>query len=299
MLLDISRAGNRIVAVGERGHVLISKDDGVTWRQIQVPTRAMLTAVDFLDDKTGFAVGHDAAILRTSDAGESWQRVYSAPEAERPLFDILIVDRDRVIAVGAYGYYLESNDAGTTWQSRELRPRPLGQGAQDPGGPDNEDLADDFHLNAIVAAGPKRWYMAAEAGTIYRSDDAGRSWLRLPSPYEGSFFGVVPVAADEIVLFGLQGRVYKSKDGGVAWQRVDTGTRATLVDGVRLRNGRVVLVGLAGTILLGNELGSRFELRQQADRRGISAALVLENHILLAGEGGFRRVPINELLGGS
>ena len=84
LLLDIARAGDRLVAVGERGHVLLSDDDGETWKQVQVPTRTMLTAVHFLDDKLGFAVGHDAVILRTEDGGSIWQRVHYAPQEERP-----------------------------------------------------------------------------------------------------------------------------------------------------------------------------------------------------------------------
>ena len=39
-LLDVASAGQRLVAVGERGHVLLSDDQGKTWRQARtVPTR--------------------------------------------------------------------------------------------------------------------------------------------------------------------------------------------------------------------------------------------------------------------
>src|SRR5690349_8937389 len=40
LLLDVARAGSRLVAVGDRGHVLLSDDEGGTWRQVIVPTRA-------------------------------------------------------------------------------------------------------------------------------------------------------------------------------------------------------------------------------------------------------------------
>src|SRR5262245_5090243 len=50
LLLDLAVAGDRYVAVGERGHVLLSDDHGATWRQAKsVPTRVMLTAVFFAD----------------------------------------------------------------------------------------------------------------------------------------------------------------------------------------------------------------------------------------------------------
>src|SRR6185369_10757001 len=71
LLLDLALAGNRMVAVGERGHVLLSDDQGATWRQAKsVPTRVMLTAVFFVDADYGWAVGHDETILNTVDGGE-------------------------------------------------------------------------------------------------------------------------------------------------------------------------------------------------------------------------------------
>ncbi len=295
LLLDIARAGDRIVAVGDRGHVLISVDDGATWKQVQVPTRAMLTAVSFFDEKFGFAVGHDAVILRTEDGGENWKRIHYAPKEERPLFDLLIVGRKHVVAVGAYGYYLESNDNGQNWAARELRtlsePREINANNKS----NADDPPDDFHLNEIVAAGPQRWYMAGEAGALYRSNDSGQTWLRLPSPYEGSFSGLISMATDTLVVYGLQGRVYRSEDGGSDWQRVDTGTRAILTNGLRLTDGRLVLVGLSGAILMGNNLATRFTLHQQKDRRGVSAVLSGSDALLLVGEGGVRRLPLTSL----
>ena len=63
----LTAAEGRLVAVGDRGHVLVSADQGATWEQILVPTRAMLTAVAFADAKNGTAVGHDGVILATND----------------------------------------------------------------------------------------------------------------------------------------------------------------------------------------------------------------------------------------
>ncbi|HEY5719786.1 MAG TPA: hypothetical protein VIW02_05345, partial [Gammaproteobacteria bacterium] len=51
LLLDADRAGERIVAVGERGHLLVSGDEGQSWSQRRVPTVAMLTAVHFHDER--------------------------------------------------------------------------------------------------------------------------------------------------------------------------------------------------------------------------------------------------------
>ena len=66
LMLDVAQAGARLVAVGDRGHILYSDDQGQNWTQAKVPTRQLLTAVYFVDATHGWAVGHDAQILMSS-----------------------------------------------------------------------------------------------------------------------------------------------------------------------------------------------------------------------------------------
>src|SRR6187399_939743 len=123
LLLDLAVAGVRLVAVGERGHVLISDDQGASWRQAKsVPTRVMLTAVFFIDAQYGWAVGHDETILNTVDGGENWTRSHFAPEAQQPLLDLWFANRVSGIAVGAYGAYFTTNDGGRHWSSAKFSP---------------------------------------------------------------------------------------------------------------------------------------------------------------------------------
>src|SRR5260221_6275959 len=60
LLVDAERFGNRIVAVGARGYIVISDDRGATWRRAKAPGEPLLTGIDFLDDRLGIAVGHDS-----------------------------------------------------------------------------------------------------------------------------------------------------------------------------------------------------------------------------------------------
>ncbi len=73
LLLDVAAAGERLVAVGERGHILYSEDQGANWTRARVPTSVMLTRLFFADDSTGWAVGHDGNILLSSDGGVNWE----------------------------------------------------------------------------------------------------------------------------------------------------------------------------------------------------------------------------------
>src|SRR5262245_33110933 len=60
LLVDGERFGSRIVAVGDRGYIVISDDQGKSWKRAKAPPAPLLTALDFLDDQVGIAVGHDS-----------------------------------------------------------------------------------------------------------------------------------------------------------------------------------------------------------------------------------------------
>ncbi|HTU67837.1 MAG TPA: YCF48-related protein [Steroidobacteraceae bacterium] len=297
LLLDLARAGSRLVAVGERGHVLLSDDEGATWRQAKsVPTRVMLTAVYFADDAYGWAVGHDETILNTIDGGETWTRSHFAPESQQPLLDLWFANRISGIAVGAYGAYFTTNDGGRHWSATKFQPppppAPAGGAKGEP--PADEEPPPDYHLNRIVGVG-NRLYIAAEAGQLYRSDDRGAHWRVLPSPYEGSWFGLVPIRGDGLLAFGLRGHLFRSADAGETWHPLETHTTAMLTDGVAINDLRVVIGGLAGVLLVSGDAGETFRLTQQEDRRGFSALLPgPAGAVVVAGEGGVRVVRLGE-----
>ena len=273
LLLDGVAVDGLIVTVGERGHILVSEDRGQSWRQADVPTRATLTGVFFHDKTLGWVVGHDAVILRTTDGGERWETVYYAPEEERPLLDVWFRDAENGFAIGAYGFFLVTSDGGDSWSQRQIS-------------------EDDFHLNQIMRSDTGRLYIAAEAGTIYRSDDEGESWISLPSPYDGSFFGTLPLHDDTLLLFGLRGHVFRSEDAGGTWERVETGSTVILSDGLILADGTTVVVGLGGTVLLSRDDGHSFTLRQQSDRKGIATVVQADDGtVILIGESGVKQLP--------
>lgn len=291
LLLDAVMVESHMVAVGERGHVLISDDNGETWRQsAQVPTRATLTGVYFHDTQLGWAVGHDAVILRTSDGGETWQRLHWAPGEERPFLDVWFSDAENGFAIGAYGYFLATADGGDTWEDRVISP------IDESGEVDPYDLGGDFHLNHIARDGAGRLYVAAEAGTIYRSDDGGETWRELPSPYHGSFFGSLPVAGDSLLIYGLRGNLFRSDDAGETWTAIDTGTVAILNHGLALADGTVVISGTAGAILVSRDGGQSFELKPQADRQAVATVLEASGgDLILVGEFGVNKLATSDL----
>jgi photosystem II stability/assembly factor-like uncharacterized protein len=278
--------------------VLLSDDQGANWRQARsVPTRVMLTAVFFIDEDYGWAVGHDETIINTVDGGETWTRSHFAPEAQQPLLDLWFANRVSGIAVGAYGAYFTTNDGGRTWSGARFAPAPSAVAAGPAPAPDAfEDGGDpppDYHLNRIVGVG-NRLYVAAEGGQLYRSDDRGANWRALPSPYEGSFFGLVPIRGEGLLAFGLRGNLFKSADAGETWTKLESRTTSMLTDGYAINDLRVVIGGLAGVLLVSGDAGETFRLSQQDDRKGVSALLPgPAGSVVVAGEGGVRTIRLN------
>jgi photosystem II stability/assembly factor-like uncharacterized protein len=275
LLLDVAAVDGRLVAVGERGHILVSDDGGGSWTQAEVPTRTLLTGIFMHDRQLGWAVGHDHVVLRTRDGGLTWERVYAAPEREHPLLDVWFADDRRGLAVGAYGELLTTADGGDTWE-----PRPV-------------HAEDDFHLNQIVAAREGTLYVAAESGRLYRSGDGGTTWEGLPSPYQGSFFGLLPLSDGALLAFGLRGHLYRSRDQGHTWARIQTDTEATLTSALEIGPGRYVVAGMAGTLLWSDGADAPLRKQELPDRRAIVAlAAGGQGTLLLFGEGGAHRVEI-------
>ena len=272
LLLDAAQQPGLMVAVGERGHILYSTDQGHNWEQADVPARTLLTGVHLHDNKLGWAVGHDATILRTQDGAKTWQLVYSNVEEETPLLDVWFKDDQHGFAVGAYGLFLFTQDGGQTWQQKWISDE------------------DDFHLNHITTMDDGTLFIAAEAGVIYRSDDEGETWQPLPSPYHGSFFGSLPTGGSSLFLFGLRGHLFISDNKGEQWTQINTDTTAMLTAGLQSKNGRCYISGLSGILLIAFHCdSSKIDQQQLPGRNGISAMLEGDDAIILVGESGITR----------
>jgi photosystem II stability/assembly factor-like uncharacterized protein len=277
LLLDIAKTGDRYVAVGERGHIVVSDDNAKTWKQVSVPTRVMLTGVYFADANNGWAVGHDVSILKTVDGGSNWKVVYSNPQEDLPLLDVWFENADKGFAIGAYGYFLFTMDGGVNWQRRYL----------------SEE--EDFHLNHIFQTPGGDLYISAEAGRVYHSTDGGLNWRSVQTPYGGSFFAGLTVGED-ILVFGLLGNIYASSDNGESWISVGSGTQSMLNSGLILDDGRLLLVGLEGIVLIRAEKDKPFMSTRLSGRPGISKIIQAKDGALIAvGETGIKNLSLDEL----
>ncbi len=275
MLLDVVNLGSHLVAVGDRGAVVISTD-GRKWVQVSVPVRSPLTAVSFADAENGWAVGHDAVILRTRDGGKTWVLQNFEPELEMPFLDVLFLDANRGFAVGAYGLMYETSDGGEHWT-----------------GVESDVRADELHFNSIIRLKNGDILLAGEQSTLAMSSDQGASWVTLESPYEGSMFGAVALGEKGAAIFGLRGNAYVTDDVRAGnWTEVKTDTVASMFGGTALPSGGVAMVGLNGNIVVMDANGGNVHLLKTPSGTPLSAAVPFGDELLAVGESGVQRIAL-------
>ena len=277
LILDVVHAGARLVAVGDRGHIVYSDDQGKTWTQAKVPTRQLLTAVYFVDDKNGWAVGHDAQILASADGGLTWTKQFEDLARESPLLDVWFKDANSGFAVGAYGTLLETTDGGKHWDDVS----------------DRLDNEDQFHLNAIASVKDAGLFIVGESGSMFRSADDGQTWEKLEGPYEGSLFGVIGTAQPQTLLaYGLRGNLYRSTDFGSNWEQVELKAARGALEfglsgGTLLEDGSIVIVGNGGSVISSSDNGETFSVFNRPDRISLSSVTAAGNgNLILTGQGG-------------
>ncbi len=324
VLLDVVKAGNRLVAVGERGHIIFSDDNGQSWRQAAVPVSILLTAVHFPTPSHGWAVGHGGVILHSSDGGASWVKQFDGNTAN----DVVIGAAQRNVAalekaletasesevssleakLDEANFALDDakadSEAGASKPLLDVWFKNAKEGfavgaygfffSTSDGGASWDNAAprmsnpDRFHLNAINQVTGGAIFIAGEAGVLYRSVDGGSTWETLESPYEGSLFGVSGTGnVNEVTVYGLRGHLFKSSDNGDSWRQINSGTESSLMGAFSSNDGSVYVIGNSGTVLISSNAGEAFKSRVRDDRVSLMAGVILEsNKLLLVGENG-------------
>ena len=332
VMIDLAKAGSRIVAVGERGHVLFSDDQGDNWTQGKMPFLRMLTGVHFVDNQLGWAVGHQSMIFHTTDGGETWTRQLEGFDFQRQVnTDNLARSEQAYKKLSAElnenpseGRELELEDALFAWEDAQFyaeeapvptnlhdvlfldRNRGWAVGAYGrmvqtvDGGNTWIDAShrvateEGFHFNAITATGTGELIIAGEGGILFRSMDAGDILEQLDSGNYGSFFGIVHDATNGLTTaFGLGGTIFQSSDFGSSWAQRNSHVTSALAGGAVTSEGKLLLVGAGGLLLTMEATDASPRPFPQSDRKSLSAILPLDpDNYILAGAGGVKRAQL-------
>lgn len=265
LLLGLTRSGDHFVAVGERGHVLLS-DDGRQWRQAaEVPTRATLTAVTAIGDQV-WAVGHDGVILHSSDAGEHWRLQRRDPwqagdenaAARDPrqgalLLGVLFTDARNGYAVGAYSLMLKTQDGGETWT-----PVTVG-GAADEAGADEADGASPHAVSAPGGRESSGRESSSRESSSRESEVFTAEELQIGQESDPHFNAIARTGSGALIIVGERGAVFRSRDGGANWQRQQLPYDGSMFGVLGYDGERVLAFGLRGHVFESNDLGDHWQ----------------------------------------
>jgi photosystem II stability/assembly factor-like uncharacterized protein len=257
-------------------------------------------------------VGHDGAVLHSTDGGTNWSLQLDGNEINRLRVEQLEAELDALslnteadpMVLEELEYALEDARFALedgphmplldVWFADALHGFVLGAYGQllhtVDGGRNWQTLGhqlpnpDRFHLNSFLATRSGDLYIAGEAGLLLRSRDAGRTWAALESPYEGSFFAMAEL--DGLYLMGLRGNLFHSPDGE-HWQALELDSSATLNNALALGD-TLLLLGQGGLLQAGNHAGFA-PLQQSRSRQSLSAGAVAGSRLIVVGEGGIQR----------
>jgi photosystem II stability/assembly factor-like uncharacterized protein len=288
MLLDIATAGNRLVAVGERGHILYSDNNGDSWVQARVPSSAMITRVFFLSPKLGWAVGHDGNVLFSQDGGINWE-----------------IQRDGIAAQAQ----INEARAGKAKATAETLFKQVKSAPEEEKAELSEALEEAAHdldrarkaLDETIFAPPLMdiWFASAEQGwasgaygTLLRTQNGGRQWddwsAKVDNPDELHLNSVVGAPDGKLYLASEWGTVFRSSRDGDSWEPLETGYDGSFFGVVvSPASGSVFAYGLLGTVYRSTDQGESWEPLESKARASLFGSLAGEDGTLIfVGQGG-------------
>lgn len=235
-----------------------------------------------------WAVGKDAKIVRSEDAGETWT-VQNVPVATN-FMDIAVWDEQTAVAVGNNAIAITTRDGGKTWAQTKVPVPEMSNGKlfRAEIGPDGRVwTVSELNLIAVSADQGSTWRrvttqdedrawndiafagervcVAGEFGALRCSDDQGVTWVDKPTGLDASLMAIEFRDAMNGVAVGLNGLVISTSDAGETWtQHPQEGLTRHLFN-VRWGGERWIAVGDKGLLLFGDESAANWEVTRLTD----------------------------------
>jgi len=195
--------------------LFVTDDGGRSWRETRIYRNSdfrngtpELISIRFSDKKRGLAIGSivnrdeeviDSLVMRTSDGGDTWQRVIIPSKLE--LFHLDFNGNSHAWIVGDKGLILATRDGGATWVTQNS-------------GASRALFCVDFRDD-------NEGYAVGGGGTILRTVDGGDTWIRVPNPFTETLKRVIFSDDKTGWIVGLKGIVLRTSDKGKTWVRQD------------------------------------------------------------------------------
>ena len=284
LLLDLASAGNHLVAVGERGHILISDAAGQDWTQVPSPTAQMLTAVHFVDALRGWAVGHDGLILATEDGGKSWSLQYSGLQQQGVINQAQLAAMQHRKTLLEREIAMQEDAQRRAQQVAELEEVRL----------DIEDaeyaLAQPPHASPLLAvyfSNPLVGHAVGAFGEYLSTLDGGVTWQRnnafLDNPAQMHLNAITGDGDRTLWVAGEGGLLFRSMDAGETWQELASPYHGSFFDiAFQPSTSALIVAGLRGNIFISHDKGGSWRAATVDSDRSLAGVTWLNDRYAAA-----------------
>lgn len=221
-LHGIAVAGDRAIAVGQKGEVLVREGRGA-WQKVDSGSDQRLLRVGMNRDGVAVVVGAFGTLLKSTDSGQTWASIapnwtelyknsdivdeFAAVRDEPTNYVVKVFDDGAILIGGEYGQLNLSADGGTTWTAVYQ-----GQPALAGGTPPTI-----FGMN-IRADGTG--FASGQDGLILKTTDHGRTWASQVAGTKASLFDIDSTTGGNVIAVGMRAGLVSSDDG-VTWRPIN------------------------------------------------------------------------------
>ncbi len=251
-----------------------SYDRGASWDTIHLPNSApgYYEGGFFVNDSTGFIVGPNGYIVKTTDYGDSWDIMAgsadSTDENSHYLTEVFFTD-EQTGWVSSFGCLYHTTDGGSSWTRScegtygNFRKGFIEFDEQGRGIAVAQfevfvtENAPDFDLvlpvgltNTLYSINETdgHLYAAASEGKIFHSTDNGQNWMVMSTSVNSTLRAVRFVDQDNGWATGSSGTVIKTADAGMNWESIGLNYDGNLDDLYAWSASSAIVVGDSGTI---------------------------------------------------
>gem|GEM_PF-2539789 len=193
--------------------------------------------VRWADASTVYAAGYDGLLMKSSDAGMSWQVLKSG--TDRDLFALSVPNAATAYAAGS-GIFLASTDGGASWTERAPS---LGF----------------YTPNDIYFTDVNNGFAMGSSSKLYRTSDGGNSWAQVTlSVSSATLNRMLELPGGELVIAGGTSSgslILKSSDGGTTWTEKASGGSYAFKDADVSSSGVIYAVGSYGMVMKSSDAG--------------------------------------------
>jgi len=214
------------------------------------PTTEDVRDVKFVNTSTGWAVGSNGMIIKTTDGGASW--VAQASGVTSALTSVDFFDPDNGWVVGP-AVILRTTNGGDTWT--------------------RQNVGNVSEYYKVVFADATTGYALCKWGSVFKTIDGGEHWTHSTATqdYQGDIQFIDASTGWLATIGSVNGGIYKTTNGGVSWGQQPTGFVFD-VSGVHFINATTGwAVSPSGWIIKTTNGGASWVVQRQGDLKRLVA----------------------------